>query len=314
MWKTALWTRAGLTWRQFLLRLLRQIWEDEVLGRCAELAYVFLFSIFPLLLFLTTLLAYLAEVNPALRFTLFAYLARVSPSSDVTELLYGTLREIAAARTGTKLYLSLLTAVWVASNGMLAVGRTLNTAMGLKETRRWWRRRLIAIALTLTFSVLIVCALVLIFYGATIGETIAARLGIGWVFAMAWHFCQWPVVLVFVLISFEMVYNFAPNLGKSLDRHWGTPGAVTGVALWLLASFGLRLYLSYRHAFTTAYGSVGVVIVLLVWFYLTAFAILMGGEVNSEIARELARRRGEQRPRRSRRKLLLRRWRQRRAG
>src|SRR6185295_10720747 len=109
---TSLWTRAGLTWRQFLLRLLRQIWEDEVLGRCAELAYVFLFSVFPLLLFLTTLLAYLAEINPALRFTLFAYLARVSPSSDVTQLLYDTLREIAAARTGTKLYLSLLTAVW----------------------------------------------------------------------------------------------------------------------------------------------------------------------------------------------------------
>ena len=307
---TSLWTRAGLTWRQFGVRLLHQIWEDEVLGRCAELAYVFLFSVFPMLLFLTTLLGYLAEANPALRWILFGYLARISPSRDVTALLNNTLSEIAAARTGTKLYLSLITAVWVASNGMIAVSRTLNTACGLKETRRWWKRRLIAIALTLTFSVLIICALGLIFYGSTLGEAVAERLGIGWVFAVAWHLLQWPLVLVFVLISFEIIYNYAPNLGSSPNRQWGTPGAVTGVTLWLLASFGLRLYLSYRHAFTTAYGSLGAVILLLVWFYLTAFAILMGGEVNSEIARELARLRGEEerpRPTRRRQEMLLRR-------
>jgi membrane protein len=299
---TSLWTRAGLTWKQLGWRLWRQIWEDEVLGRCAELAYVFLFSVFPLLLFLTTLLGYLAEANPALRWDLFGYLARISPSRDVTALLNNTLAEITAARTGTKLYLSLATAVWVTSNGMLAVSRTLNTACGLKETRRWWKRRLIAIALTLTFSVLIICALVLIFYGATIGEAVADRLGVGAAFAVAWHLFQWPLVLVFLLISFEMVYNYAPNLGESPHREWGTPGAVTGVTLWLLASFGLRLYLSYRHTYTTAYGSLGAVILLLVWFYLTAFAILMGGEVNSEIAREIARQHGEERPRLTRRR------------
>jgi membrane protein len=311
----SLWTRAGLTWRQFGMRLLRQIWEDEVLGRCAELAYVFLFSIFPMLLFLTTLLGYLAEASPGLRWMLFNYLARISPSQDVTALLNNTLVEIASARTGTKLYLSLVLAVWVASNGMIAVSRTLNTAYGFKETRRWWTRRLIAIALTLMFSVLIIGALGLIFYGTTIGEAIAARLGIGWIFALAWHFFQWPLVLVFVLISFEMVYNYAPNHGSNnSNRQWGTPGAVTGVALWLIASFGLRYYLSYRHAFTTAYGSLGAVILLLVWFYLTAFAILMGGEVNSEIARELACQRGEEgrpRPTRRRRERLLRRLRRR---
>jgi membrane protein len=310
---TSLWTRAGMTWRQFGSVLLRQIWEDEVLGRCAELAYVFLFSVFPLLLFLTTLLGYLAEANPSLRWMLFTYLAQISPSPDVTALLNDTLSEIAAASTGAKLYLSLILAVWVASNGMIAVSRTLNTACGLKETRRWWKRRLIAIALTLTFSVLIICALGLIFYGSTIGEALAERLGIGQAFALVWHFFQWPLVLVFVLISFEMVYNYAPNLGSSPNRQWGTPGAVTAVTLWLLASFGLRLYLSYRHAFTTAYGSLGAVIVLLVWFYLTAFAILMGGEVNSEIARELARQRGEEMPPRPtrRRRDMLRRWRRR---
>jgi membrane protein len=292
-----LWTRAGLTWKQFFLRLWRQIWEDEVLGRCAELAYFFLFSVFPLLLFLTTFLGYLAETNPELRLDLMTYLIRISPSPDVSALLTGTLQEITVANTGTKLWLSLAAAIWIASNGMIAVGRTLNTACGLKETRRWWKRRIIAVVLTLTFAVLTICALVLIFYGGSIANTLAGLFGHGSFFTMAWRILQWPLILIFAVISFEMVYNYAPNLGDSPNRQWGTPGAVTGVALWLLVTFGLRLYLAYFRSFTTAYGSLGAVILLLVWFYLTAFAILMGGEVNSEIGRELANQRGEHIPR-----------------
>lgn len=309
---TSLWTRAGLTWKQLGLRLWRQIWEDEVLGRCAELAYFFLFSIFPLLVFLTTLLGYLAQASAELRWNLFFYIARISPSGDVTALLNNTLTEITVARTGAKLYLSLFAALWVASNGMLAVSRTLNIACGLKEKRPWWRRRIMALVLTVTVSALIVCALVLFFYGGTIGETIADGLGIGTEWALVWRVVQGLLVLVFVAIAFEMVYNYAPNLGDSPNRQWGTPGAVTGVSLWLLASFGLRAYLLYFHSYTTAYGSLGAVIVLLVWFYLSAFALLMGGEVNSEIGRELDAQRGERRPRLTqRRRLMLRRLRDR---
>jgi membrane protein len=307
-----LWTRAGLTWKQLGWRLWRQIYEDEVLGRCAELAYFFLFSVFPLLLFLTTLLGYLAEAHPGLRLDLFRYLARVSPSSDVTDLLTNTLTEIRTARTGAKLYLSLATALWVASNGMLAVSRTLNTACGLKETRPWWRRRLMAILLTLTFAVLAVAALGMIFYGREIGEALADRVGVGIYFSALWHvYLRWLLILVFAVLSFEIVYNYAPNLGETQERSWGSPGAVTGVALWLLASFGLRLYIVYFHSYTRAYGSLGVVIVLLVWFYLTAFAVLMGGEVNSEIYREMALQRGEERPRPTRRRRWLSRLRRR---
>jgi membrane protein len=244
--------------------------------------------VFPLLLFLTTLLGYLAGASAELRGDLFRYLARVSPSSDVTILIDTTLTEITTSRTGTKLYLSLFAAIWMASNGMLAVSRTLNHACGLKETRRWWKRRLIAVLLTFTFAILGISALGLIFYGGSIGERLAVRLGIGPEFTFLWHLAQWPVVLVFLVVAFDLVYNYAPNLGKSPNRPWGTPGAVTGVALWLLVSFGLRSYLAYFHSFTTAYGSLGVVILLLVWFYLTGFALLMGGEVNSEIGKELS--------------------------
>jgi len=283
-----LWTRAGLGWRQLGIRLWRQVYEDELLARCAELAYFFLFSVFPLLLFLTTLLGY-ADAYTGMRADLFRLLARFTPSRDVTTLLHGTLDEITKARNSAKLSLSLVAALWVASNGMLAVSRTLNHAYGLKETRKWWWRRIVALALTLAFSLLVVIALTLIFSGGSVGEALASRVGFGIVFSAVWHvFVRWPLILFFLVISFEMVYNFAPNQGKKANRHWVTPGGVAGVGLWLLACYGLRIYLVYFRSYTTAYGSLGAVILLLVWFYFTAFAILMGGEVNSEIDKELA--------------------------
>jgi membrane protein len=274
------------------MRLWRQIWEDEVLGRCAELGYFFLFSVFPLLLFLTTLLGYLAGASAQLRWNLFWYIARLSPSQEVTALLADTLNEITVARSGTKLYFSLAAAVWVASNGMLAVGRTLNTAYGFRETRRVWIRRPLAMVLTVAFAGLVAGALALVFYGGMIADVLAVRVVFGPYLLVLWHVLRWPLVIAFLVASFDLIYNFAPNLRGSMDRHWWTPGAVTGVVLLLGASIALRSYLSYFHRLTTAYGSLGAVILLLLWFYLIGFAILMGGEVNSEIAREIDARSG----------------------
>src|SRR5262249_5430370 len=150
---------------------------------CAELAYYFLFSIFPLLLFLTTLLGYIAEASDEVRVNLFTYIARISPSVDVTQLLADTLQEIAAGPGQTQLSLGLAGAVWVASNGMSAVGGTLNSAYGFRETRRWWRRRAIAVALTVAFAALLVSALAVMIAGGTIGETLAQRFGFGSLYA-----------------------------------------------------------------------------------------------------------------------------------
>lgn len=296
----SLWTRAGLTWWQLARRFWSQVWEDEVPGRCAELAYFFLFSAFPLLLFLTTLLGYVAGQHADLRWKLFWYIARLTPSEDVVTLLNKTLDEVTKARSGGKLSLGLLAALWVASNGMIAVTRTLNRAYDLKETRPWWQRRFVALALTVSFTLLIAAGLVLILYGSEIADTLADRLGVGWVLVITWHLVRWPLVAAFLIIPFDMIYNFAPDLGARHRRYWGTPGAVTGVALFLGASFGFRFYLGYVKTYTTAYGSLGGVILLLVWFYLTAFAMVMGGELNSEIANELARRRARRAQKKSR--------------
>lgn len=281
----SLWNRSGLSWKELGRRLFYQIYEDEVPGRCAELAYYFLFSVFPMLLFLTTLLGVVVRASEEIRAELFQFVARISPSGEITGLLRETLREISQESSGTKLAIGLVSAVWLASNGMLAVVRTLNSAFGLSERRPWWKLRLIAMGLTLAFSLLILVALSGIFYGGSIGEALALKIGYGGLFSVLWSYSRWPLLLILVLACFEMIYNLAPDLTGRVPRHWISPGALTGVALWMIVSFGLRLYVVYFHTYTRTYGSLGVVILLLFWFYLTGFAILMGGEVNSELAK-----------------------------
>lgn len=278
-----IWRLGGLSWWRLLVRVLKQGYRDDLIGRAAELAYFFLFAVFPLLLFLTTLFGYVAWGNWELRHELFNWVSRVAPSADVTVLLQTTLDEVAESRGGGKLSLGLLAALWLASNGMLAVGRTLNTACGLKESRTWWMRRLLSVLLVTVFAILILLGLVVVFFGRSIAERSAMELGLGAPFAWVWQVTQWGLVLFFVILAFDLVYNFAPNLARS-HRVWITPGACVAVALWLAVSWGLQEYLSRFGFYTRTYGSLGAVIVLLLWFYITALAILIGGEVNSEIA------------------------------
>jgi membrane protein len=198
-----------------------------------------------------------------------------------------TLTEISEASGSGKVSFGLLAALWAASNGMGAISDTLNTAYNLRERRPWWKVRIISVCLTIALAILILAALALVLYGGTIGEGLAARFGFGGLFTLVWKIVQWPIALGFVLTTFNLIYNFAPDLPRS-EHSWITPGAFIGVGLWLLVSFGFRAYLSFFDSYSVTYGSLGAVIVLMLWFYLTGVAILIGGEVNSELSRKKA--------------------------
>jgi membrane protein len=284
MWE--MWRRGGRGWWRLLARVWREMRSAELSGRCAELAYFFLLSLLPLLLFLTTLLGYLAGPDSRLGGILFLYLGRVSPSPEVTALVRNTLNQVVAGRGGAKLSLSLLAALWVASGGMLAAGRTLTSVGGLEERRPWWQRRLVAIGLTIGFAAIIACTLIAILYGHEVGVALASALGVGHAFVRAWRVLHWPLALAFVVLSFDAIYNFAPDWGRRARRPWVTPGAAVGVGLWLAVSFGFHLYLVEVRSYAMTYGSLAAVIVLMLWFYLTAFAVLVGGEVNAVISRQ----------------------------
>ena len=261
-------------------RVFQRINEDEVFGRAAQLSYYFLLALFPLLLVLINLLGYLAQRGTEFRAKLISYLAAVMPSSAVA-LVHTTLDEISAASGTGKISLGLLAALWAASNGMGAISQTLNTAYNLRESRPWWLVRLVSVLLTIALSVLIILALAIVLYGGSIGDALGARYGFSNVFSFVWNILQWPIALGVVLATFNLIYNFAPDL-TSQQRKWFTPGAFVAVGLWLLISFGFRIYLRYFDSYSVTYGSLGAVIVLMLWFYLTGVVILIGGEVNCE--------------------------------
>ena len=208
------------------------------------------------------------------------------PGSAFT-LVRATVDEISASRGTGKLSFGLLAALWAASAGMGAISDTLNTAYNVKERRGWWRVRLISICLTIALAILILAALAIVLLGGTIGEAFATRFGFGNLFTTVWAIIQWPIALIFVLTTFNLIYNFAPNISPR-SRRWITPGAFVGVVLWLIVSFGFRLYLGYFDSYSVTYGSLGALIVLMLWFYLTGIAILIGGEVNCEFGHKEA--------------------------
>ena len=228
----------------------------------------------------------MAQQGTNFREQLLTYLAALMPRSAIV-LVRTTLDEISTASGTGKVSFGLLAALWAASNGMGAISDTLNTAYNVKERRSWWKVRIISVCLTIALAILILAALAIVLYGGTIGEALAARYGFGDLFTLGWKIVQWPIALAFVLTTFNLIYNFAPDL-PSGTRSWITPGAFVGVGLWLVVSFGFRAYLSFFDSYSVTYGSLGAVIVLMLWFYLTGVAILIGGEVNSELSHQKA--------------------------
>jgi len=274
-----MWTLSGLTWKRFLARVWRQIWEDDVFGRSAQLSYFFLLALFPLLLFLITLLGYFAEAGSQLRNSLVRYLATVMPASAL-DLVQRTIDEISRDRSGGKLSFGLLATLWAASNGMTAITETLNIAYDLQESRPWWKVRLVAIGLTIMLATMILLGLTTVLLGSRLADFIAAMVGFGEPFVIAWKVLQWPIVLAFLLVTFGLIFYFAPDF-RERKWSWVTPGSVTAVGLWLLVSFLFRLYLNFFNPYTVTYGSLGALIVLMLWFYFTGAAILIAGEVNA---------------------------------
>lgn len=284
----SVWNLGGLTWRQLGSRVWTDIYDGDLFTRAAALSYYFLLALFPLLIFLTAALGYFADAGTELRANLLNYLASVAPRT-ASALVRATVAEITENADTGKLSFGLFAALWFSSFGMTAVGDTLNAAYGVKESRPWWRVRLVSLGVTAALAVLIVSALALMFYGGAIGAGLAARLDLGDAFKAVWAVLQWPIVLAFVFFGFALIYYFAPDL-RHQKWYWITPGSLAGVVLWLLASYGFRIYLQYFDRYSVTYGSLGAVIVLLLWFYLTGAAILVGGKVNAVIEHAAARR------------------------
>ena len=246
--------------------------------RAAELAYYVAFALLPTLLFLTALLG-LVPV-PDLLPQMMRYTDRVLPG-DAASLIKKTLAEVVRGASGGLVSLGALAALVGASSGMLSIMKALNVAYGITDDRTWWRKRLIAIELTLTFTLFALTALLLLVFGARLGEEIGGLVGLGPSFTLAWKLAQLPVVILLLLTGLTLVYYLAP----ATDRAWSwiTPGSAFAVVSWILMSLGLRFYVEYFGYYNATYGSIGGLILLMLWLYWSGVALLVGAEIDSTI-------------------------------
>lgn len=266
-------------WRAILLEVYNRIFEDDVFGRAAQLAYYWLFSIFPLLIFLTALLAYL----PMPRFfeSLFEYLQRILPP-DAYSLVNTTFQQITSQPRSGLLSFGILVSIWASANGMESIIVLLNLAYDVEKRRAWWHERLLALHLTLGLALFVFTALGLLFFGESLGERVTQHYGYGENFQTFWNLARWAGIVGFILLALELLYFIAPNIRQRWRET--TPGALFALGCWLVITFGFKFYVVRFGNYNATYGALGGVMVLMLWLYLTGVAILLGGEINSVIS------------------------------
>ncbi len=279
-----LWNFEGAPVKVVLKRSAKAFIDDNLVSRAAELGYYFLFALFPTLLSASSILGLLAKRASSVYVGMLNYLSIVIPHSAF-QLVIETFNSTAAASTGGKIVFGLAAALWSASVGFAAIQDTANIVYKVKETRPYWKSKLQAILVTLLLSLVITSTLSVLLIADFLDRWIAKMAQATYITRGEIALVQvsaWILVLALLMLLFAIIYYFAPDL-KSKHWHWFTPGAAIGIFGWLTASLGLRVYLHYFPSYSAAYGSLGAVIILLTWFYLTGLMLLAGAEINSEI-------------------------------
>lgn len=277
-----LWTLGGLSWRELFKRTVKESWEDEVFGQAARLAFYHFLALFPALLLAATILGRFSGTGSDLLKTLESSLGSILPARAF-EMVTGFFAKISTGAARHTVWFAMFGSLWAALNGTWAVMSGLNAAYEVEERRSWWQVALTGAGLTIALALLGLTSLVLLFYSRKIGEAIMQRAGVPVGASVVWQIMQWPILAAMLLIAFALLYRFGPNLSDR-ELRWNTPGAVIAVTLWLCASGLFRGYVAYQASnYDQAYGSAGALAILLLWFYFTGAAILVGGEANSEI-------------------------------
>jgi len=280
----SLWNLEGIPPRAIAKNTWDSMFADNLLGRSAELGFYFLFALFPTLFTACSVLGLAARSAANFYEHLLQYLSIVVPPSALGTVLEAFNQTTVAASSG-KLTFGLVAALWSASVGFTAIQESLNVVYRVTEQRPYWRSRLSAIGITFILSIVITLMLTCLLAADFLARL--ARLHIYHHFlatcaAIGLRTVGWIAAAVFLSFLFALIYYFGPDV-KVSQWHWLTPGSALGMLGWLAASLGLRLYVHYFNNYSATYGSLGTVIILLTWFYLSGLMLLLGGEINSEI-------------------------------
>ncbi|MGN8646863.1 YihY/virulence factor BrkB family protein [Gracilibacillus sp. HCP3S3_G5_1] len=264
---------------RFIKRLIERLTRDEVPGIAAQLSYFFLLSLFPFLLFLVTLVGYL----PFNEIGVINFISQYAPDEIVT-LVSDNLTEIIHNRNGGLLSIGIIGTLWSASNGVNALVRSFNKAYDIEEKRSFIVMRAISIVLTIAMLLVIIVAFLLPIFGRMIGVYLFSFFGLSEDFLNVWNTLRWVVSSVIFFIVLIMLYRLAPSKRVYFKHIY--VGALFATTCWQLTSLAFSYYVSSIGNYSATYGSLGGVIILMIWFYLSGIIVITGGEINAQIERE----------------------------
>jgi membrane protein len=270
--------RVSLGWNTLLKQSVKEALADDIFDLAAQQAYYFFFALFPALLFVIAVASFFPLQT--LVDDVVQMVGRIAPA-EVVKIVTDAMLQLSKQNSGGILTFAFFVTIWSSSGAMLSIITTLNAAYDVTESRPWWRTRLTAIALTVGIAVFILASMFLVIAGPTVAESLASRLRLGPAFTWTWFVLQWPVVFTLVATAIGLVYYFAPDVEQ--DWIWITPGSILATLLWLAVSLGLKLYYQMVPNANATYGTIGGVMVLMLWFYCSGLALLLGAELNAEI-------------------------------
>jgi membrane protein len=272
-------------WKWFFIRLYERSFETDLFNRAAQVAFYFSFSLFPFLLFLVSVFGLILESTDTLRKELFAYFGRILPVSAF-ELVRTTVNEVSEGSTSSKITLGILITLWSASAAVDSIRSALNAVYDLPETRFWGKVKLQSLALTVIVVILVALVLTFFFIGWRLVQIGLAAAGLQVTSPLVLVSIQWLAIILVLLFACEVIYNLLPNF-KVHKWIWITPGSVVAILVWITLTSGFRLYLLFFDTYSRTYGSLGAVIILMFWLYLTSVALLLGGLINAVLAEKV---------------------------
>jgi membrane protein len=273
------WRLSAREWFAVLKRTFKAFLADDAMGLSAQVAFSSLLAFFPAVVFLVGLLDLVGAYD-----TLKEFLAPVAPG-DVLETIDTLQKDTSKSTSVIAFLVGAAGAIWAASGAMNAVIKAVNRAYDRIETRPFWKTRLLGIVLVGLMGFVLAGLLLLIVFGGPLGDAIATKAGLGGAFELIWAVLRWPIAFIAILTFFSLVYYLAPNLDVR-SWNWLTPGAFVGGIAWIALSGLFALYTSFSDSYSRTYGALASGIVLLLWLNYSAFALLFGAELNSELDRQ----------------------------
>jgi membrane protein len=272
----------GLSPSALLKRTLADTRCDDVMGRAAQLSFYFMLALFPLISFACSVAAFAVSDDQQFSRRLLQSLRPTMPDAAFT-LMKSAIAQVLQNPSHARLGVSLLLTVWSASYGVEALIDGVNVAFDVREHRSWWKRRLLALGLTIVLEALVLLAFSTIFWGTRIADLLAGRSGTQGLLVSLWPAVQWGFLILCLSGAIALVYRLAPNL-RTQSLVAVLPGTLLAVVGWILAALAFRFYIDvFFTSYTNTYGSLAAAIALLLWLYLTAAILLLRAELNSEI-------------------------------